>query len=218
MFPLKDNNPSYTRPVVNIFLIVVNVLVFFYELSQPNIMRFMYNHAFIPAMLFDYHYIFSSLIRAFNSMFLHGGFMHIIGNMWFLWVFGDNVEDRLGHVNYLLFYLAGGYASMIVQGAITPHSTVPLIGASGAVSAVLGAYLVFFPHASVLTLLPILIFITFVWIPAWLYIILWFFMQYLNGMFSIVSKSMGGVAWFAHIGGFIFGLIVARIKIKKEYL
>ncbi len=218
MFPIKDDIPSYSRPVVNYTLILVNVFVFFYELSQPNLMYFIYRHAFIPAILFEQHRIIDGLIRAFNSMFFHGGFMHILGNMWFLWVFGDNVEDRLGHVNYLFFYLISGLISMFVQGIMSAHSGVPLIGASGAVSAVMGAYLMFFPKARILTLVPIFIFITFLWIPAWFFIITWFFVQYLNGLFWMASPSMGGVAWFAHIGGFISGIIVARAFVVRHRL
>ncbi len=215
MFPLKDDIPSSSYPIVNISLIVVNIIVFMYELNIHNLSVFIYNHAFIPAILFEYHDFFHSLTRAFFSLFLHGGFMHIIGNMWFLWIFGDNVEDEMGHTNYLLFYLAGGLAATFIQGVIAPSSTVPLIGASGAISAVVGAYFVFFPHAKVLSLVPIFIFITFLWIPAWLFIVFWFFMQYLNGLLSISSSYTGGVAWFAHIGGFVFGFIVAKYMAYK---
>lgn len=218
MFPLKDDVPSYSRPIVNISLIAINILAFLYELHSPNISVFIYNHAFIPSMLFEYHDIFHSIERAFSSMFMHGGFLHIFGNMWFLWIFGDNVEDKLGHTNYLLFYLAGGLIATLAQGIAAPYSNIPMIGASGAISAVVGAYFVFFPHAKILSLVPIFIFITFLWIPAWFFIIFWFFIQYFNGLLSISSRYMGGVAWFAHIGGFIFGFLFVRIMIAKEKL
>ncbi len=216
MFPLKDDIPSRRQPIVNLSLIIINIIVFIYELKVRNINAFLYNHAFIPAMLFEYHDFFRSFIRIFESMFMHGGFLHILGNMWFLWIFGDNVEDRMGHVNYLLFYLAGGVVATIAQGIASPYSTIPMIGASGAISAVVGAYFVFFPHAKILTLVPIFIFFTFLWIPAWLFIVFWFFVQYFNGMLSIAAHFSGGVAWFAHIGGFVFGYILGKIMLKKE--
>ncbi len=216
MFPLKDDIPSSTYPIVNTSIIIINILFFIYELSVHSISVFIYNHAFIPAMLFKYHDIFASIIRAFFSMFLHGGFLHILGNMWFLWIFGDNVEDELGHVNYLIFYIVGGLIATLVQGIASASSTVPIIGASGAISAVVGAYLVLFPHAKILSLVPIFIFITFLWIPSWLFIVFWFFMQYLNGMLSIYSKFGGGVAWFAHIGGFVFGFLVVKFMEHKD--
>ncbi len=215
MFPIKDDIPSYSRPVVNYLLITINVIVFFYELSRPNLTLFLYRHSFIPALFFVRHDYIDSFVRAFNSLFIHGGFMHIIGNMWFLWIFGDNVEDKMGHVNYLIFYLIGGIVSMFAQGVVTPTSTVPLIGASGAISAVMGAYLMFFPQARILTLVPIFFFITFLRIPAWFFIVFWFFMQYLNGIFWMASASIGGVAWFAHIGGFIYGVILGRILYNR---
>ena len=218
MFPLKDDVPSYSQPIVNISLIIVNVLVFIYELNVPDFRAFIYNNAFIPAMLFKYHDIFHSIVRVFFSMFLHGGFLHILGNMWFLWIFGDNVEDELGHTNYLLFYLAGGFVAAFVQGIASPFSTIPMIGASGAISAVVGAYFVLFPHAKILSLVPIFIFITFLWIPAWLFIVFWFFIQYFNGIFSISSHYMGGVAWFAHIGGFIFGFLMIKLIKSRQRL
>ncbi len=216
MFPIKDDIPSSSYPIVNTSLIIINVLFFIYELNVGSIRIFVMNHGFIPALLFQYHDLFQSFWRAFFSMFLHGGFMHIIGNMWFLWIFGDNVEDEIGHTNYLLFYLAGGLFATLAQGISSPSSTIPLIGASGAISAVVGAYFVFFPHAKILSLVPIIIFITFLWIPAWLFIIFWFFMQYFNGLLSISASHMGGVAWFAHIGGFLFGVVVAKYIEYKE--
>ncbi len=218
MFPIKDDIPSDSKPIVNYMLILINVLIFFYELSRPNFMLFIYRHAFIPYLIFDEHMFFDSFIRAFNSLFMHGGFFHILGNMWFLWIFGDNVEDKMGHVNYLLFYIIGGLISIFAQGFVTPHSHIPLIGASGAISAVMGAYLMFFPRARILTLVIIFFFLTFLKIPAWFFIVTWFFIQYLNGILWMGSASMGGIAWFAHIGGFIFGVVFGRIFIVKQRL
>ncbi len=218
MIPIRDENPSSVRPIINYLLISLNIIVFIYEIGLPYNARsvFLLNHSFIPAMLFVYHDFYHSVIRIFESMFLHGGFFHIAGNMLFLWIFGDNVEDRFGHINYLFFYLAGGFASFLIQGIVSPTSDVPMIGASGAISAVIGAYAVFFPSARILALVPIFIFITFIRLPAWLFIGLWFFMQYFNGMISIAANYTGGVAWFAHIGGFIFGFIVAKIMLSRE--
>ncbi|WP_022670095.1 rhomboid family intramembrane serine protease [Hippea alviniae] len=219
MIPLKDDNPSSSRPIINYLLIAVNIIVFMHEISLPYKERsvFLLNHAFIPSMMFVYHDFFHSIVRMFESMFLHGGFLHIGGNMLFLWIFGDNVEDRLGHVNYLFFYLAGGFLSFLAQGVVNPTSEIPMIGASGAISAVIGAYAVFFPSARILTLVPIFIFITFIRIPAWLFIGFWFLMQYFNGMISIAANYTGGVAWFAHIGGFVFGFVVAKIILAREF-
>jgi membrane associated rhomboid family serine protease len=149
-------------------------------------------------------------------MFIHGGIIHILGNMWFLWIFGDNVEDKIGHLQYLIFYLLGGMFSAVFQGLFSPSSNIPLIGASGAVSAVLAAYVCFFPHARILTLLPIFLFITIVNIPAVVFIVLWFFIQFLYGFVSLTASIKGGVAWFAHIGGFIFGIIWVKYILRKR--
>jgi len=216
MFPLKDDIKSYNQPIVNVTLIIINILVFVYELHIPNLNVFLYNNAFIPDMLFEHYDIINSFKRILLSMFLHGGFMHIIGNMWFLWIFGDNVEDALGHMNYLLFYILGGIVASVIQGIISPYSTVPIIGASGAISAVIGAYLVLYPHAKILSLVFIFIFVTVIRIPAWFFIVFWFFIQYFNGIFSI-SMHSASVAWFAHIGGFLFGFIVIKNTIAKKF-
>jgi len=214
VIPLKDDIPSYSAPVVNYTLIAVNVLAFFYELSQPSFTHFIFRHGFIPYMFFEKHHYITQFLNIFESMFLHGGFMHILGNMWFLWIFGDNVEDRLGHVNFLLFYLAGGVVAFLIQGAVTPHLRAPVIGASGAISAVIGAYLVFFPRARITTLIFIFLFFTFIQIPAWLFIIIWFFMQYFNGVLALAG-GFSHIAWFAHIGGFSFGFLFAKYYLKR---
>ena len=214
MIPLKDDISSKTVPIINISLIVINIIVFIYEVNVKNINVFLYNNAFIPDMLFVHLDIFRSFERMFESMFFHCGFLHILGNMWFLWIFGDNVEDAYGHINYLFLYILGGLLAFFMQGVINPGSTVPMIGASGAISAVVGSYFIMFPKAKILSLILIVIILVPIWVPAWLFIILWFFIQYFNGILSIVSQSAGGVAWFAHISGFLFGVIAAKYMLN----
>jgi membrane associated rhomboid family serine protease len=152
-----------------------------------------------------------ALLPLFTCMFLHGGFLHILGNMWFLWIFGGNVEDRLGSVPYLFFYLVAGIGSGISQTLFSWGSHIPSIGASGAISGVLGAYVVFFPGSRILTLVPLLIIWFTCRLPAVLFIGLWFAVQFLSGISSLGSQSMGGVAWWAHVGGFLFGVVVALL-------
>jgi membrane associated rhomboid family serine protease len=144
-------------------------------------------------------------------MFLHGGFLHIIGNMWFLWIFGGNVEDQFGHIGYLLFYLVCGLGSGVTQVLFSWGSRVPSLGASGAIAGVLGAYIVFFPRARILTLIPLLIIFFTARIPAWIFIGFWFLMNFLSGVSSLGMRSAGGVAWWAHVGGFLLGVLMATI-------
>lgn len=213
MLPLRDINPSRTRPVVTVALIAVNVLLFVYELSlgQEGLQRFLFSAAFIPARAFAGEGpgtgLGFSLSSALLSMFLHGGWMHLGGNMLFLWIFGDNVEDRLGHLRFLAFYLLCGFTATFTYAAAGPASVVPSIGASGAIAGVLGAYLVLYPRARIVTLLFLGFFIDFIEVPALVYLPLWFLIQFFSGLASIGvrSASQGGVAWFAHIGGFIAG-------------
>lgn len=212
MIPLRDDVPSVRTPWVTWGLIAVNGLVFLYELSLgPALDRFLFTYGVVPARFlhfFDYPEITlaSLVVPLFTSMFLHGGWLHIIGNMWFLFIFGDNVEDRLGHGPYLLFYLGCGLAAGAVHILFNLGSQLPTIGASGAVSGVLAAYVLFHPHGRILTLLPILIFFQLVEIPALVWVGLWFVMQIAGGLLS--DHAAGGVAWGAHVGGFLFGLLV----------
>ena len=211
MIPLRDSIASGSRPVVNGWLIALNVLVFAYQLFLPDfeLNHFVERYGFIPARL-----EYSSL---FTSMFLHGGWMHLIGNMWFLWIFGDNIEDTLGHGKYLAFYLLSGLAAAFLQIAVDPLSTVPNIGASGAISGVMGAYLIQFPHSRILTLIPIIIFFTTIELPAWLLLAYWFGIQFLSGVGSVAStrSTEGGVAWFAHVGGFLAGMVLIKLMRPK---
>ncbi len=204
MFPISDVIPSRTTPVVTVGLIVVNSLVFLYQVMLPNrqLDLFVAQYALIPA-----YFSWASVI---TSMFLHAGWMHVIGNMLYLWIFGDNVEDRLGHGWFLVFYLAAGTTAAIAQLIINPYSTVPMLGASGAIAGVMGAYFVLYPESRVLTAVFILIFFDLVEIPAVFFLGIWFLMQLLSGVGSIGSTdaSGGGTAFFAHIGGFVIGVVV----------
>ena len=205
LFPYKDDNPRILIPYVTYGIIAINILVFViqFNLGISNQMaeeNFIYSFGFIPA-----NFSFNTI---FTSMFLHGGFSHIMGNMWFLWVFGDNVEGVLGHVKYALFYILCGVAATISQLLINPASTIPMVGASGAIAGVLGMYMIRFPKANVHVFAFIIIFFTTFRIPALFVLGFWFFNQLTNGLGSLGFNTTGGVAWFAHIGGFIAGIML----------
>jgi membrane associated rhomboid family serine protease len=212
MIPLRDTQPSYSTPVITMGIIAVNVFAFFYEVSLDDFSRneLIASFGVVPAR-FSYPTLFS-------SMFLHGGWMHLLGNMWFLWIYGDNVEDILGPGKYLLFYLACGVAAGMVHLLMSPGSRIPTIGASGAIAGVMGAYLAKFPHSRVLTLIPLLVFFTTVEIPAVFILAYWFLLQIFAGVGQIghSNVSQGGVAWFAHIGGFVAGYLMIRIMSTRE--
>ena len=208
MIPLRDTIPSRTFPAVNLLLIAANSVCFLYELSlDQQLNEFIYRFGLIPAA-FDSTLYLRPLV---TSMFLHSGWLHLLGNMLFLYIFGDNVEDRLGHVRYLLFYVLSGMAAALTQALTMASSTVPMIGASGAIAGVSGAYFLFYPTARVVTLVPIFFFFQIVEIPAVVFLLLWFLIQLFYGFatISIAGRMVGGVAWWAHIGGFIFGMIAA---------
>jgi membrane associated rhomboid family serine protease len=218
MIPLKDMTPRRSVPVVTLLLIVANVGVFIHQLALGSAAgdAFVRTYGLVPAKIqlaFAGRYAFAkALTPLFTCMFLHGGFLHIIGNMWFLWIFGANVEDRLRSVPYLLFYLVCGIASGAAQVLFSWGSQVPSIGASGAISGVLGAYVVFFPKSRILTLVPLFIIWFTARIPAIVFIGLWFVMQFLSGLGSLAATRMGdtgGVAWWAHVGGFLVGVALA---------
>lgn len=202
-------------------LILVNAVVFVIELSlpAPALEHVVYHLGVVPARFSDPAWgarlglTANSLWPFLTSMFLHGGWLHIITNMWALWVFGDNVEDRMGRVQFLLFYLICGVIAAVTMTAVTPNATVPMIGASGAVVGVLGAYFLFYPTAEVLVLLPVFIFPLFFSLPAVVYIGVWFLMQFLTGTLSLMAstQAVGGVAWWAHVGGFIAGVVLCRL-------
>ncbi|HEY7056308.1 MAG TPA: rhomboid family intramembrane serine protease [Vicinamibacterales bacterium] len=206
MFPLSDVIPSRTVPVVTVGLIIVNSLIFLYQvtLPRPLLDEFVMDYALVSA-----NFSWTSVV---TSMFLHGGWMHVIGNMLYLWIFGDNVEDRLGHARFLLFYLASGVVAALLQVVINPFSEVPMLGASGAIAGVMGAYFVLYPESRVLTAVFIFIFFDLVEIPAIFFLGIWFVMQLLSGVGSLgISNTAGGTAFWAHIGGFVVGAIVGLV-------
>ena len=218
MIPIKDLNPSRSTPVVTILIIVACSLIFTYEvLLPPN-----YREIFIKMFAAIPYEIMNGLDipppdpltpygNLFSYQYLHGGLLHIFGNMLFLWVFGDNVEDRFGKVRYFLFYTFCGIVAALIQSIVSPDSTIPLIGASGAISGVLGAYAVLFPRAQIVTLIFIFFFVDVIVLPALLWIGIWFLIQFVSALISINHLSMGGVAWFAHIGGFLTGVLLTRL-------
>jgi membrane associated rhomboid family serine protease len=202
VIPLRDTNPSRTTPVVNWALILVNVAVFLHETTLGGRLEaFIYTWGLVPR---DFE-----ASRLFTSQFLHASWMHLLGNMLFLHIFGDNVEDRLGHARYLGFYLVCGAAAGATQAVTHPAATVPMVGASGAIAGVSGAYFLFFPRARILTLVPVVFFIQLVEVPAVLFLLVWFLWQFLSGMATFGGDPQaGGVAFWAHVGGFVAGAIL----------
>lgn len=216
MIPIRDENITHTIPYVNYALIAVNVLVFLMMAFSPNQEGLTYRFALIPAELSSGN-AGKAIFNLFSSMFMHGGWMHLIGNMLYLWIFGDNIEDRLGHFAYLAFYLIGGVFAGLTHFLLNPHSPVPTVGACGAIAAVLGAYLIFYPQSRVYTFIPIGYFARLKLLPATLVLGLWFVLQVFNGVGSIGLGDRGGTAYWAHIGGFVFGMLVGLLlKNKKQ--
>lgn len=219
MIPYKDDNPTTTFPLFTVSLIVVNIMVYFSQVfSHADMGSLSYAFGAIPHSLltFESHQPVHPALTIFSSMFMHGGLFHLGGNMLYLWIFGNNIEDRLGHMRFVIFYLFCGVFAAYSHAVTHPDSTVPMIGASGAVSGVLGAYMLLFPHARVHTLLILGIFITTVKIPALIVIGFWAIVQFLNGMISSGLPNSGGVAWFAHLGGFLVGLLTIKIWLPRR--
>lgn len=211
MIPLKDTIPSRTYPYVNISLILINVGLFFYELSLGwGLGRFIYTYGLVPKRFFLLKDVSlaARYFPFFSSLFLHGGWIHLLGNMLFLWIFGDNVEDRMGHFKYLIFYLLCGLGAGFVHLYLNPGSAIPAVGASGAISGIMGAYFILFPHSRIITLLPVFFFFTLVEVPAFFFIGIWFLFQLFSASASLMLRETirGGVAWWAHIGGFLAGM------------
>lgn len=240
MFPLRDNIPSRTWPVVNYALIALCVLVFLVQWSSPNDEQtIVEKYGMIPARVthpgepveirelvpvstpagvraIERERVAAeppipAWLTMLTCVFLHGGWMHLLGNMWFLHIFGDNVEDRLGHVGYLVFYLLAGLAASLVHLVSGPDSTIPTVGASGAIAGVMGGYFVLYPHARVLAVVPIVFFIQVLVLPAPLFLGVWFLLQFFQGSFAIGGMEAGGVAWWAHVGGFAAGVLSVLI-------
>ncbi len=215
MIPIRDEIKTHRTPLVNYALIVVNVLVFLWMfLNSSNLESIYYEYALIPSNFLN-GIDAGDITDILTSMFMHGGWMHLLGNMLYLWIFGDNIEDRLGHIGYLIFYLAGGVAAALLQVVISPSSGIPMLGASGAIAAVLGAYLVMYPNSRVYTFVPIGFFARLTLMPAIIVLGLWFVLQLLSGVGSLGALDQGGTAYFAHIGGFIFGLVVGWLFKKR---
>ena len=213
MIPLHDDNPTTIRPLVTITIIVICVLVFLWEwsLGPQDLQRVVYAFGTIPAVLFDRAELSPALavippeLTLVTSMFMHGGWMHLISNMLYLWIFGNNIEDAMGHGRFIVFYLLCGLAAALAHAGLDPDSRVPMIGASGAISGVLGAYLLLYPHARVLVGVPLGFFVYTIYLPAMLVLGFWFFLQVINST-AAAAGQQGGVAWFAHIGGFLAGM------------
>jgi membrane associated rhomboid family serine protease len=207
MIPLRDSQPSYSKPLVTISLIAANTLVFLLQFTMDpfSLNHFIGSFGLIPSRL--------ELSALVTSMFLHGGWLHLIGNMWFLWIYGDNVEDILGHAKFLLFYLLCGVGAGLIHVAFNADSRLPTVGASGAIAGVMGAYVVKFPRSRIVTLVPIFFFLTTVEVPASVILVFWFVVQFFSGIGSVGYShlSQGGVAWFAHIGGFVAGMALILV-------
>jgi membrane associated rhomboid family serine protease len=219
MIPLRDSVRSRTFPIVNVSLIVINFIVFFNEISLSNqsLNQLTYIYGLIPARVETQLAAGAPLLSLatpfITAMFLHANWLHIIGNMLYLWIFGDNVEDQIGHIPYLFFYLLVGVAGSITYIIADPTSQVPIIGASGAIAGILGAYFISYPNVRVLTLLPLFFFITIVEIPAIWFLLFWFVMQLFNGFAT--SLAADSVAWWAHIGGFVAGAVTIRLFVAN---
>lgn len=215
MIPLRDRNPSGSFPFVTLFIIAACTLAFLYELAAgPNLKRVIYEYALIPGVVT--HGLESgklgygaAIAPFFTMMFLHGGWLHLIGNMWFLWIFGDNIEDTLGPFRYLFFYLTCGLVAGLTQFFTDPTSMIPALGASGAIAGVMAGYIVLFPGARILTLVPLGFFLQVMELPAWAVLGIWFLIQALSG-FLTMGGAGGGVAWWAHVGGFVAGILLVR--------
>jgi membrane associated rhomboid family serine protease len=223
MLPIRDDQPRYSTPWVNSFLIGLNLLIFLFEavLDPQSLNTLIRQFGVVPSHLAVFlsgsprYSLLAVALPFFTSMFLHGSWMHVLGNMWFLYIFGDNVEDYLGHFKYLVFYLLTGLIAMTTQVVIDVHSTLPTVGASGAIAGVLGAYFVLYPRARVLTWF----FVFVVWVPAWIILGYWFALQFLSGtatMLEYARQNMGGVAFWAHVGGFVSGALLVKVFGERE--
>jgi membrane associated rhomboid family serine protease len=225
MLPIRDDTPRFSTPIVTYFIIVLNAVVWIYEWliqvqSPAALESLVYQFGVVPrqetAILSGATHLSPAVaaIPILTSMFLHAGWLHVIGNMWFLWIFGDNIEDYLGHFKYLVFYLLSGIGASALHILLNINSRIPSVGASGAIAGVMGAYIVLYPRARVLTLVPLIIFFTFWWLPAWIFLGYWFLIQFLSGAattISYTSQTGGGIAFWAHVGGFAAGIVLIKI-------
>ena len=219
--PLYDDNPTSRDPVVTYLLIGLCVGAFLWQLGQQNESAVLYSYGMIPARLFglwhpgNYQGV-ASWTTLVTSMFLHGGWFHLIGNMWFLWVFGDNIEDSMGRVRFVIFYLVCGIAAALSQVALNPASGIPMVGASGAISGVMGAYLILYPRVRVFCLLILGFFITSIALPAWTMLLYWAAIQFFSGLVGLAAQESGGVAFAAHVGGFLAGIVLIKLFARPD--
>jgi len=219
LIPYKDDNPTHTFPFITIGIIALNIFIFILEvISQSGMKDVTYAYGAIPfyMLTFEKNQPVHPVLTVFSSMFMHGGLFHLGGNMLYFWIFGDNVEDRLGHIRFILFYIFCGIVSVYAYAITSPHSLTPMIGASGAVSGILGAYLLLFPRAKVHTLVFLGFFVTIIKIPALIVIGFWAIIQFVNGLISTGINERGGVAWVAHIGGFLIGLLTIKLWLPRR--
>lgn len=219
MIPYKDDNPTSTFPFITIGIIVLNIIIFIWEIISPaGEKAIVYSYGAIPYSIttFEKAQPVHPFFTLFSSMFLHGGYFHLGGNMLYLWIFGNNIEDRLGHLRFLTFYIFSGIVAAYSHAITEPNSTIPMIGASGAVSGILGAYILLFPHARVHTLIFLGFFVTTIKVPALIVIGFWAIIQLINGLISKGLLNQGGVAWFAHLGGFLIGLLTIKLWLPKR--
>ena len=219
MIPYKDDNPTSATPFVTVGIIALNILVFLYEVVSPSGMeKFVYNYGAIPNYILTFEKVqpIHPALTIFSAMFMHGGVFHIAGNMLYLWIFGNNIEDKVGHIRFIFFYIFCGIISAYANALTDPQSHIPMIGASGAISGVLGAYLLLFPRAMVHTLVFLGFFVTVIKIPALVVIGFWAIIQLINGLISTGLAREGGIAWFAHIGGFLTGLLTIKLWQPKR--
>lgn len=217
MFPLYDTVRSRKFPIVNWTLIILCGLAFYYEwqLAEAELNRFIHTWGLIPSQLNAN--LADTWVTIFSSMFLHGGWFHLLSNMWILIIFGDNIEERFGSISYLIFYLLSGTAAGLLEVYISPASTIPTIGASGAIAGVLGAYLIQYPKARVASLVPIFFIFTIVELPAVVFLGFWFVLQLFSGWLVLQGADVSGIAWWAHIGGFVFGMLTSFLFARRRY-
>jgi len=228
MIPIKDDTPRFSTPYVTYFLIALNTVIFIYELVGfgPRARnQFLFQFGMVPeritGLLGGTPHVSAgtALLPILTSMFLHASWLHLIGNMWVLWIFGDNIEDYLGHFVYIVFYLLSGLAAAIAHTLLNAGSPVPSVGASGAIAGVMGAYLVLYPRAKVLTIVPLIVFFTFWWLPAWIVLGYWFVIQFFSGAATSIAyahQTAGGIAFWAHVGGFVAGIALIKLFPARE--
>lgn len=221
MIPLKDINPREKFPFFTYLIILLNVFIFLFEISKGSGIEEFFRYFGLIPKKFVYFFFSEPLniniyIPFITSIFLHGGLLHLLGNMISLWIFGDNVEDKMGHFVFIFFYFFSGFFASFIHILFNFYSSVPTIGASGAIAGVMGSYFYFFPRARVLTILPLFFFFQIVEIPAFVFLGLWFLIQFFSGVLSLGIPSAGGIAWWAHIGGFLFGYIFSAVFFKRK--